>query len=413
MPVAITKNLQYYKFCLYGFFKNLRLFDVFLLLFFLENGLAFVAIGLLYSLKEIVLALTEIPSGLIADALGRRKTLISSFVFYIISFLVFFFADNFFFYASAMLLFAIGDAFRTGVHKAMIYHYLKVNGWSEQKVNYYGHTRSWSQYGSAISALAAAAIVFYAGSIRIIFLLSIFPYLLDLILVYSYPKYLDGEKISFGKTKIRQVFSEVLKGFFQSFKKYEFIKTLTSTSLYTGYYRAVKDYIQPLIKYFALSLPVLSYLNDQKKTALVIGLIYFISFSINAFVSRKAGVFAARFQFASKPMNITILLGFTVGIITGLAFSTELFIISIIGFIAVVAIENLRKPIGVALVADLTKEKAMATVLSASSQAKSIIAAILAPVIGFLADQFDPGIGIAATTLLLLLSIPLYWLKKT
>ena len=37
-----------------------------------------------------------------------------------------------------MLLFALGEAFRSGVHKAMIFEYLRLQGWEEQKVRYYG-----------------------------------------------------------------------------------------------------------------------------------------------------------------------------------------------------------------------------------------------------------------------------------
>jgi len=90
--VPITKDFQYYKFCLYGFFKNLRFFDAFLVLFFLEKGVGYLEIGLLYGTREIAIMLMEIPSGFIADALGRRRTLIASFAFYILSFLAFFFS---------------------------------------------------------------------------------------------------------------------------------------------------------------------------------------------------------------------------------------------------------------------------------------------------------------------------------
>jgi len=137
MASSIIKNLQYYKFCLYGFLKNLRFFDAFLILFFLERGLSFIEIGLLYSIREITLAITEIPSGVIADMFGRRKTLIISFVLYILSFVIFYFSGQFLVFAFAMLVFAFGDAFRTGVHKAMIYQYLKLNNWDDQKVEYY------------------------------------------------------------------------------------------------------------------------------------------------------------------------------------------------------------------------------------------------------------------------------------
>lgn len=126
MTNRIDKNLQYYKFCLYGFLKNLRFFDAFLVLFLLESGLDFLLIGVLYSIREITLSVTEIPSGVIADALGRRRTLVTSFALYILSFLMFYVAAGFFWFAVAMFIFALGDAFRTGVHKAMIQTYRKI-----------------------------------------------------------------------------------------------------------------------------------------------------------------------------------------------------------------------------------------------------------------------------------------------
>ena len=37
MPATFTKDLQYRKFCTYGFLKNLRFFEPFMLLFLLEK----------------------------------------------------------------------------------------------------------------------------------------------------------------------------------------------------------------------------------------------------------------------------------------------------------------------------------------------------------------------------------------
>lgn len=413
MSSRITKNLQYYKFCFYGFFKNLRFFDAFLVLFFLEKGLTFLEIGVLYSIREITMVLMEIPSGLIADALGRRRVLVISFLVYIFSFIAFYFSNVFIAMATAMVLFAFGEAFRTGVHKAMIFQYLKLNGWSDQKVFYYGNTRSWSQFGSAISALIAAAVVFYSGDYSSIFLASSIPYVADLFLVWSYPKYLDGEIKSFSLVNIKQQFSQVIKDFLQSFRRIRFIKALASTSLYTGYYRAVKDYLQPLIKYFAFVIPVFVSLTNEKRTALMVGIIYFMMFMITAMTSRRSGWFTTLFSNTAKPMNITIVIGFIVGIATGFMFSYGWFILAIIGFILIIMLENLRKPIGFALVADLSKDRVLATTLSASSQAKSIITAILAPVIGMVADLINPGYGIAIAAAILLLLFPLYRLSKT
>jgi len=412
MATNITKNLQYFKFSLYGFLKNLRFFDAFLILFFLDRGLSFVEIGLLYSIREITLVLVEIPSGVIADTLGRRRILIISFALYITSFILFFLSANFMLFAFAMLVFAFGDAFRTGVHKAMIFNYLKVNDWPDQKVDYYGHTRSWSQIGTAISALIAGFIVFYSGNYDLIFLASGIPYFINMLNIWSYPKFLDGDHPTFSYIVVKNQFKEIISAFIHSFKNIYFLKVLTSNNLNTGFYRAVKDYIQPLLKSFALSLPVLAYLSDEKKVAIIIGTAYFFIYLLTALLTRKSGTFIKFFKTASKPMNITILIALISGVITGLMFSIGYFIIAIIGFVVILAIENLRKPIGVALVADLTKDKAMASVLSASSQAKSIIAAILAPLIGWIADMSDPGMGIAVVSFTLIFLIPLYWLKR-
>jgi len=408
----IVKNLQYYKFCLYGFLKNLRFFDAFFILFFLEKDLSYTEIGLLYSIREITLAVTEIPSGVIADMFGRRKTLIVAFFFYILSFVVFFLSGQFILFAAAMLLFAFGDAFRTGVHKAMIYDYLLINHQPKLKVAYYGHTRSWSQTGTAISALVAGLIVFYSGRYDVIFLASGIPYLLDMINIWSYPKYLDGKNTSFSFTLIKNRFVKVLKAFLYSLKNQYFLRVLINTNMNSGLYSAMKDYIQPLLKMLALSAPVLLYLSDEKKIAVITGIAYFITYLITAILSRNSGRFVKFFKTDTMPMNLTVLGTLITAIVTGIAFSMGFYILAVVGFVVILSIENLRKPIGVAMVSDLTKDEAMATVLSASSQVKSIIAAAVAPLLGWLADLTNPGTGLLITSLILILFLPIYWLKR-
>ena len=408
----MIKNLQYYKFSFYGFFKNLRFFESFLLLFFLEKGVSWVEIGFLYSIREITIVVTEIPSGVIADAMGRRRTLLLAFFVYILSFLTFYFSNSYLLIAFAMLLFAFADAFRSGVHKAMIIHYLKVNGLSSQKTEYYGHTRSWSQRGSAVSSLIAASIVFYSGNYQMVFLASVIPYLLDMLLVWSYPKWLDGEMKKIDTISVKQKFVQVGQGLIQSFKNPFFLKALVSSSLYTGYYKAVKDYVQPVIKMLALSVPAFAWWNDDKKTAVFIGVFYFVIYLLTSWMSRNSGRFQNLFVNYYKPMNFTLLAGITAGAVSGMIYAFSWYGIAVAGFVIVLLIENLRKPIGVSVIADLSQHHAMASVLSLSSQVKSLFAALLAPMIGWVAEKYSPGAGIAAVSLLLLLFYPFYRLAN-
>jgi len=203
-----------------------------------------------------------------------------------------------------------------------------------------------------------------------------------------------------------------MRAFVISFKSIRFLKVLASTSIYTGYFKAMKDYIQPLLMAFALAMPFLAYLNDEKKTAIIVGVIYFFIFLLTSRASRISGKLAARFQELGRPLNLTILVGFIVGIITGLTYASGYFILAIVGFIAVIIVENLRKPIGFGMVAELSKEKAMATTLSATSQAKSIFAAIISPLIGWIADLYNPGVAIAVVSVILILMFPVYWAKR-
>ena len=140
----IPKDLQYYKFCAYGFLKNLRFFDPFILLFFRSVGMSYLHIGVLFSVREISTTVLELPTGVIADLFGRKNSMISSFLAYILSFIIFYTSSKYNLFIIAMFLFAVGEAFRTGTHKAMIFDYLKIKNISHLKTEYYGHTRSLS-----------------------------------------------------------------------------------------------------------------------------------------------------------------------------------------------------------------------------------------------------------------------------
>ena len=142
-----------FRFSLYGFLKNQRYFEPFLVLALLEKGLGFFEIGLLIGFRELTVNVLEIPSGAVADVWGRRRSMIVSFSAYIVSFLALGWGTHLGFLFLAMFFFAIGDAFRTGTHKAMIFQWLRLEGRLDERTRVYGFTRSWSKLGSAVSVL--------------------------------------------------------------------------------------------------------------------------------------------------------------------------------------------------------------------------------------------------------------------
>lgn len=409
--IGFEKNKQYYKFCAYGFLKNLRFFEPFFILYLASKGLSFLEIGLLYSIREIGTNLLEIPTGIISDSVGRRRSMIFAFAVYIISFGIFHIYSNFAMFSLAMIFFAIGDAFRSGTHKAMIFEYLRLNNILDQKVHYYGHTRSYSQAGSALSALAAGALVYYGGNYELIFLLSIIPNIMDMFLMISYPKELDGE-IRHSKLSAKEKVLGTLRDFRTAVSSMKTIRALLNMSVHSAFYKSGKDYLQPILKTAIISIPVLTYVDSTRRSAVIIGLVYFLIFMMNSAASRNSGKFAAKFSSLSIPLNITVLIGFTSAVMAGIFISADLAIVGTILFVFVFIIENLRKPVAVAHISENLEPSVLVSVLSAASQLKSLLAAVIAPAIGYLSDLFGIGTAIASVALVLLMLYPLYRVNK-
>ena len=411
--MTFARDKQFRKFCAYGFLKNLIFFEPFLILFLLDAKLSYTQIGLLVGFQMITQNILEIPGGILADSMGRRRTMMASFAFYIAAFIFFFFSYGIAGFTLAMFLFALAEALRTGTHKAMIFDYLKLHGWQSEKVAYYGITRAWSQRGSAISALMAACFVIVTHNYRMIFILSTIPYIIDLFLVATYPKVLDGSKTGFLFTEIRANYSRNIKEFFYSFKKPGLLKTTINNSIYSGYYKGVKDFLQPILAALALTIPVMTHWSDEQRSALVVGIVYFFVYQATSYASRKASAFSKRTRNLQQALSLSLLIGLLAGIVSGILYYAGYPALSVTFYIIIYLIENLRKPIAVSETANQLDTDIMATVLSTASQFETLFSALFSAMLGILADLLGLGIAITSVSLVVLISAPLYLIHYT
>lgn len=414
MKNIFNKDRQYYKFCLYGFLINQRFFEPFILLIFLHNkGLSYTQIGTLYSIRFILRTLFEVPSGIAADAMGRRGTMLFSYGFYMLSFLGYYFSKSFLWLIIPTVLYSMGDAFRTGTHKAMIFEYLKINGWQDQKVNYYGHTRSWAQVGSAISSLIAAGLILLSNNYNSVFLYSLIPYIIGFLLLVSYPKSLNGTRID-SNLNLKQIILLIIKESYSAIGRIINLRLILNVALFRGFFSASKDYLQILISSAAIALPIflLSDHSEKEITAVRIGIIYFLLYLLTATASRITGRLNSMFKSTNAYLNTLLLIGIFAGIAAGFFFDSEMIFIAIIMFVLIIVIENFRRPAGVAAIAGIFEENILASVLSVESQISSIIGAILSLGIGFFADLIGPGYAISCASVILLLLFPLVRLNK-
>lgn len=403
---TILKNRQYYKFCFYGFLKNLRFFDAFFILFLVEKGLPFTQIGILYAIREIVTNILEIPSGIVADTYGRRNALAGSLFAFILSFLLFYFSESFLLFTGAFVLYGIGDAFRSGTHKGMMMDYLKMIKAEQWKISYYGHTRSWSMSGSALSALLAGIIVFFSGNYELIFLFSILPYLANFFLILSYPSQLNMPPFR-EKARVRFSIRETTRSFIQSIRQPGVFRIINSSALHTAYLRAGKDYIQLVMVNVALLIPFFTQLEQGGRNGLFIGIFYFIIFCLTAAASRFASTAAAWNR--KRIAGFTLLSGLVLGSTAGILFYFNLWALSLLAFTGVFIVENIRKPVLTGFVADNVPNDILTSVISAQSLLRTIITAVLALGLGLLADHLGigPALALLSGTLILLYSIGL------
>ncbi len=407
MKATFIRDKQYWKFSMYGFLKNLRFFDPYLLLFFRETGISFTLIGILFSIREFSTHLLEIPSGLFADTIGRRKSMVICFTGYIIAFLMLFLSSQYWLFTIAMLFFSIGEAFRTGTHKAMILEHLRIHDLLHLKADYYGHTRSWSQRGSAVSSLIAVVIVLFFGGYRMVFLFTIIPYVVGLLLMISYPKELDFTDTSTVEKNREPLFKNSMKTLGTIITDPTMRRSVLNFGLFESMFKTSKDYLQPILYQFAVALPILLFFNEHERSSMIIGLVYFLLFGLSSFASRSAGVFKRRLDGLPRSLNILYFSGAICMVTSGILLILGHYGAVVLLFICLYMIENLRKPLTVDYLSDRIENSSMATGLSGESQVRTLITGVLAPVFGILTDGRGIGFSLLVFGLsaLLLLSV--------
>ncbi|MFP3860730.1 MAG: MFS transporter [Bacteroidales bacterium] len=107
--------------------KWFMLFMPIIVLFYKNNGLSMQDIFTLKAAYSIAIVLLEIPSGYIADVLGRKKTLIIGAFLGFAGFLIYDFSFNFWGFLMAELVLGIGQSLISGADSALLYDSLKKN----------------------------------------------------------------------------------------------------------------------------------------------------------------------------------------------------------------------------------------------------------------------------------------------
>jgi len=396
------------RFSLYGFLKNQQYFEPFLVLAFLQMGLNYTLIGFLVAFREVTVNLLEIPTGGIADVYGRRKSMILSMAAYIVSFAVFGLVGMVAVGRGlrlvvlmpclllAMLCFAVGDAFRTGTHKAMIFTWLRSRGREAERTKVYGYTRSWSKLGSAVSVVLACVFVFVTSNYVYVFFFSIVPYVLNIVNFLGYPHEVDVGRER--KRSVGEIVRHLKASLVLCMKRRGLRRLILESMGFEGFFKATKDYLQPILKAAAVPLVAALFagmrMTEQQKSVLLIGPVFFVLFVLSAVASRRAHRLVALHGGEDRAAHK--LWGWIALIFLGLlpAFWLRLHVAMILGFVLLYVMQNIWRPVLVSRFDAHGEEAKGATLLSVESQAKSVSTMVIAPVLGAVIDLVKArGIG--------------------
>ncbi len=318
--------------------------------------------------------------------------------------------NHFFIVVIAMFFFGLGEAFRSGTHKAMIYSYLEEMNWTKHKAYVYGRTRSFSLIGSAVSSLLAILLILNLPSSKYIFIASIIPYLLDLLLIMSYPDSLDMSEAVKNTVKIRSKMNlKFIKEHLNNiYSRRTLREILVNSALFESIFKSVKDLIQPILEMLIVSSGALLIhsLSADDNVKVVLGISYGLIYIIGASASKRA--YLLKKHAASKDILNYFYLLLSVSLLLVFISIQSNQALGIIGaFLIIYVLKDMRKPIFVDVCDDFMEKNQRATVLSIESQLKSVFVVLMAPVVGIIADT----LGIKYVMLLIAFLMLLFYRK--
>lgn len=156
-----------YKVGLINFFSTLYFYLPVLTIYYQRRGLNFLEINSLWGIITATIFLAEIPTGVIADKIGRKKSVIIALVLQLIGEIAFIFAQSYFHFVLISVIAGLGFAFQSGCIQALVYDSLKEVGREKEMAKVSGLTGAFYQTGHIFGAIFSSLIVANLESSRI------------------------------------------------------------------------------------------------------------------------------------------------------------------------------------------------------------------------------------------------------
>lgn len=134
--------------------KWFMLFMPIVVLFYKDNGLEMRDIFILQAIYSIAIVALEIPSGYLADVLGRKVTLVLGTILGFFGFLTYSFSYGFAGFLIAEVILGLGQSLISGADSALLYDSLLESGKKNKYIKYEGRMVSIGNFAEAIAGIS-------------------------------------------------------------------------------------------------------------------------------------------------------------------------------------------------------------------------------------------------------------------
>lgn len=158
--MSVKDNIK--KFYAFSFLGELMFIIPVIVIFWQENGLSLTQIMFLQSIFAIALVLFEVPTGVIADKIGRKQSIVFGAFILFISSIVYSLSYNFWEFAIAEIVWAIGLTCISGADSAFIYDSLKQNRKEKEYKKVWGKAKSFGYASAGIASVVGGLVAGYS-----------------------------------------------------------------------------------------------------------------------------------------------------------------------------------------------------------------------------------------------------------
>ncbi|MEC9489141.1 MAG: MFS transporter [Halanaerobium sp.] len=359
--MQLIKNIRRYYY--YSTFAELLILGPIIVLYFLAKGLSFTEVMLLQSIASICVVLFEVPTGAVADRLGRKHSLILGALLWAVSLAIYIIGNSFFVFALAEMLFSLGATLKSGADTALIYDSLQMVEREGEFQEIEGQARSLSLYAQAVGSIIAGFV--YEVNIYLPLIISIGFMIVTILITLTFAEPAAQET---HLARGRKYFDQIKESGRYIFKHEKIKAVIIFSMVFFVFYRMGFWLFQPYME--SVQIPVRYF-----------GVIFFIFNLVAALTSKRVHIIMS----LTKPRTLTFMAFLLI-----VSFVLMGFITVQLGFLAILlqqVARGLYRPVTRKYLNKHIPSDMRATILSFQSLAANIAVAASYPFMGLLKDH--------------------------